>query len=67
MKAGFTLFTSLLIFTQAMQAHPTGHDYALVETISHLFMQADHSLWLAMAAGIAAAAAYCLRLVFATK
>jgi hypothetical protein len=67
MKTGFTLFTSLLIFTQAMQAHPTGHDYGLVETISHLFMQADHSLWLAMAAGIAAAAAYCLRLAFAIK
>jgi hypothetical protein len=67
MKTGFILFTSLLIFTQAMQAHPTGHDHGLVETISHLFMQADHSLWLAMAVGIAAAAAYCLRLAFATK
>ena len=66
MKTGFTLFTSLLIFTQAMQAHPTGHNYGLVETISHLFMQAEHSLWLAMAASIAAAA-YCLRLAFATK
>ena len=66
MKTGFTLLTSLLIFTQAMQAHPTGHDHGLVETISHLFTQAGHSIWLAMAAGIAAAA-YCLRLAFATK
>jgi hypothetical protein len=66
MKTGFTLLTSFLIFTQAMQAHPTGHDHGLVETISHLFTQAGHSLWLAIAAGIAAAA-YCLRLAFATK
>jgi hypothetical protein len=66
MKTGFTLFTSLLIFTQAMQAHPASHAHGLVETISHLFTQAGHSLWLVIAAGIAAAA-YCLRAVFATK
>ncbi len=66
MKTGFTLLTSLLISTQAMQAHPTGHDHGLVEMISHLFTQAGHSLWLAIAVGIAAGA-YCLRLAFATK
>ena len=66
MKTGLTLLTSLLIFTQAMQAHPTGHGHGLVETISHLFTQAGHSLWLAIAVGIAAGAYY-LRLAFATK
>ena len=66
MKTGFTLLTSLLISTQAMQAHPIGHDLGFLETISHLFMQADHSHWLVIAAVIAAAA-YCLRLAFATK
>ena len=66
MKTGFTLLTSLLISTQAMQAHPIGHDLGFLETISHLFTQAGHLLWLAMAAVIAAAS-YCLRLAFATK
>ncbi|MAV84291.1 MAG: hypothetical protein DBX01_00185 [Puniceicoccaceae bacterium] len=66
MKTKFTLLTSLLIFTQVMQAHSTGHDHGFVETISHLFTQAGHSLWLAMAAVIVAAA-YCLRLAFVTK
>jgi hypothetical protein len=66
MKTEFTLLTSLLISTQAMQAHPTGHDHGFVEAISHLFTQAGHSHWLAIAAGIATAA-YCLRLAFATK
>ena len=66
MKTRFTLLTSLLIFTQVMQAHPTGHDHGFVETISHLFTQAGHLLWLAIAAGIAAAI-YCLRLAFASK
>jgi hypothetical protein len=66
MKTEFTLLISLLLFTQAMQAHPTGHDHGFVEAISHLFTQASHSHWLAIAAVIATAA-YCLRLAFATK
>ena len=66
MKKEFTLLTSLLLFTQAMQAHPTGHYHGFVEAISHLFTQASHSHWLAIAAVIATAA-YCLRLAFATK
>ena len=66
MKTGFTLLTSLLISTQAMQAHPIGHDLGFLETISHLFTQAGHLHWLAIVAGIATAA-YCLRLAFATK
>ena len=66
MKTKFTLLTSLLIFTQVMQAHPTGHDHELLETISHVFTQAGHSHWLAIVAGITTAA-YCLRLAFATK
>jgi hypothetical protein len=66
MKTGFTLLTSLLISTQAMQAHPIGHDLGFLETISHLFTQAGHLHWLVIAAGIAATA-YCLRLAFATK
>tara|TARA_B100000989_G_scaffold294550_1_gene273871 strand:- start:634 stop:834 length:201 start_codon:yes stop_codon:yes gene_type:complete len=66
MKTEFTLLTSLLIFTQAMQAHPAGHDHGFAEAISHLFTQASHSHWLAIAAVIAAAA-YSLRQAFATK
>ena len=66
MKTEFTLLASLLIFTQAMQAPPTGHDHGFMEAISHLFMHASHSNWLAIAAGIATAV-YCLRLAFATK
>ena len=66
MKMKFPLLTSLLIFNQAMQAHPTGHDHGFVEEISHLFTQADHSHWLAIAAGIATVA-YFSRLAFATK
>gem|GEM_PF-1545214 len=66
MKTKLTLLTSPLIFTQVMQAHPTGHDHGFVETISHLFTQAGHSLWLALAALIVAAA-YCSRQAFASK
>lgn len=66
MKTGLTLLTSLLILTQAVQAHPTGHEGGFVETVSHFFTQADHLLWLAVAAGIAATA-YCLSLAFAKK
>ena len=66
MKTEFTLLTSLLIFTQAMQAHPIGHDLGFVEMISHLITQAGHTHWLVIAAGIVVAA-YCLRLAFATK
>ena len=66
MKTGFTLLTTLLISIQAMQAHPIGHDIGFLETISHLFAQAGHSYWLVIAAGVAAAA-YCLRLAFATN
>ena len=63
---GFKLLTTLLILTQAMQAHPIGYDLSFLETISHLFAQAGHSHWLVIVAGVAAAA-YCLRLAFATK
>ena len=66
MKTKFILLTSLLIFTQVMQAHPTGHDHELLETISHVFTQVGHSHWLAIVAAITTAA-YCLRLAFATK
>ena len=65
MKTGLKLLTTLLISTQAMQAHPIGHDLGFLETISHLFAQASHSHWLLIAAGVAAAV-YCLRLVLVT-
>ncbi|MEC8208856.1 MAG: hypothetical protein VXY17_00555 [Verrucomicrobiota bacterium] len=61
MKTKLTLLTSLLILTQVMQAHPTGHDKGFLETTSHLFTQFAHSHWLAIVAGIATVA-YCLRL-----
>ena len=66
MKTGFTLLTTLLISTQAMQAHPIGHDLGFLETIHHLLTQTSHAHWVTIAGGIAIAA-YCLRLVFATK
>ena len=66
MKTGLTLLTPLLISTQAMQAHPIGHDLGFLETIRHLFTQAGHSHLLIIAAGVAAVVYY-LRLAFATK
>ena len=61
MKMVFKLLISLIIFTQGMQAHPTGHYHGFVEEISHLLTQAGQSHWLAIAAGIVTAA-YFLRL-----
>ena len=63
---GITLPTLLIFSTKAMQAHPIGQDLGFMETIRHLFAQADHSHLLVIAAGVAAVA-YCLRLALATK